>query len=365
MDWIKIMKDEQQRSQKRMMKHGLLKRHLIIEAGSKFRNKLKLIKGEDPTENYINLTKTINVLKYSLPEHGEVALIKKDNDSIYIGQIIKADDFQTGTLQYLLVRTQKISHKGIDYHIEEEFTVDPRTPEKRRYVMRTRVFDVSLDNFIGIDKFNKILGREFFRTWKKVETPYIPATVFKNSFDGESDIEGLDELFELERQLLKEIVRDINLSRKKILYKTRLARKGKRELEIEMNEDSIVVFEDGNAIFTSPIDLWSPPLIIETITKTIDWLTNYVLKMKFAAKDTMSTGAQKTDEQVSEINQSAQNFLEDKVEMWSISMNEFLNLGKERKDWDTIVEFQLMSTINRLVKGNGNDNTKEQKGENN
>lgn len=359
-NWGKIIHEYQNRESKKRFRHGMLKRHLIIESGSKISNKLKIVKGEDPNNNFINLAETINILKYQLPEHGEVALMRHvesdKQDQVYTAKVLEAEDYGTGKLHYLKVLRKTQTVKGVDYNIEQEYSIDPRTPDKSAYVMRTNVYSADTKEMISIDAFNKLIGRKFYTMWTILETPYIPGIVFKNSYDGESDIHGLEEIFDLERQLLKEIQRDLDLSRKKILYKTRLSRKGKGELEIEMLNDSIVVFEDGNAVFTSPIDLWAPQLVIEQITKVIDWLVNYVLKMKFAAKDTMSTGAQKTDEQVSEINQSAQNYLEDKLEMYSLYMNKFLNIDKPKKEWETIVEFELMTTVERLVTGS---NTQE------
>lgn len=336
---------------KKYFEKGLLRRHLIVEAGSKFSNKLNWISGEESGKKLRNLPKAINMLKYKLVEHGEYSLVQdhKNKDMLHACQVIKWDDFGTGELYYLYVRFKEYTINGEKFIVEKEYQLDPRTPDLKTFVVKTTAYNVGEGQYMSIDKLNKLLGRNFYTLWEVVDTPYIPAAVFQNSFDAESDIEGLEEVFLLERQLLKEIPRDLDLSRKKVLYKTRLARKGKTELEIEMNNESIVVFEDGNAVYTSPIDLWSPALAIETITRTIDWLTNYVLKMKFAAKDSMATGAQKTDEQVSEINQSAQNYLEDKKELLSWTMTDFLRmiLGDEEIE----VEFQLMTTVDRLING--------------
>lgn len=336
---------------KTYFKRGMLKRHLLVEAGSKFSNKLNVISGQEKVDGYTNLQETINLLKYKLPEYGEVALIEnnKRKNEVYIGKVMKSEDFGTGELQYLRVQAKELKHGGKTYTIEEEYMLDPRTKDLSSYVVKTTVLNNSDNQQISVQALNELLGRKFYNLWVVLDTPYIPAVIFRNSFDGESDIEGLEEVFLLERQLLREITRDLNLGRKKILYKTRLARKSKSDLEVEMNNDSIVVFEDGNAVFTSPIDLWAPQLVIETITRTIDWLVNYTLKMKFAAKDSMATGAQKTDEQVSELNQSAQNYLEDKKEMWSHYMTKFLNLSSGESEVE--VEFQLMTTVDRLVNG--------------
>lgn len=328
---------------------GLLKRHLIIEAGSKISNKLKIISGKDTVESIEDLNIVINQLKYKLVEHGLVALVKDDKKGqLYCAKVIEYDNFGTNKLQYLKIQKETVNTKEGDFIIELEYKIDPRTPKLTRYIVKTTATNFKTGDIISLEKLNKLLGRKFYSQWSVLKTAYIPSVVFKNSYDGVSDIEGLEEIFLLERQLLKEIPRDLDLSRKKILYKTRLARKTKGDLELEMTNDSIVVFEDGNAVFTSPIDLWAPGLIVKQITEAIDWLVNYTLKMKFAAKDSMATGAQKTDEQMSEINQSSQNYLEDKQEMWSIYMNKFIN--KCYKSTDKVeVEFQLMTTINRLV----------------
>lgn len=336
---------------KKHFRHGMLKRHLIMEAGSKVSNKLNIISGEEKVKKITNLQKTINVLKYKLPEYGECALVQnhiRPNES-FAAEVIEWDDFGTGILYYLKIKQQEISKNSKSYSIEKEYKLDPRFPDLNKFVVKTIAYDVTSGDEIGIEQLNKILGRRFYTKFEVLKTPYIPAEVFLNTYDGESDIYGLEEIFLLERQLLKELQRDLDLSRKKILYKTRLARKSKGTLEVEMNNDSIIVFEDGNAVFTSPIDLWAPALALETITKTIDWLVNYTLKMKFAAKDSMATGAQKTDEQVSELNQAAQNYLEEKKEMLSLYMNQFLR--KVLKDKTIEVEFQLMTTIDRLVNG--------------
>lgn len=337
-------------------RYGTLKRHLIIEEGSKFSNKVKFVSGEDLVK-LSNLTTTINTLKYKLPEQGLVALVRsrKYEDELYIGRVIKHDNFGTNKLHYLKIEVKTIKTKEGEVLIEEEFMLDPRSEETTSYIVKTIATFVN-GNEINISQLNKLLGIQFYQRYEILKTGFIPAEVFYNSFDGESDIEGLDEIFALERQLLKEIVRDLNLSRKKVLYKTRLANKSAETLELEMNNDSIVVFADGNAVFTSPIDLWSPALSIEAITRTIDWLINYTLKMKFAAKDTMSTGAQKTDEQVSEINQSAQNYLEDKKEMWSLYLTQFLNKIYETSKIE--VEFELMTTINRVINGGNPEESK-------
>lgn len=336
-------------------KNGLLKKHLIIEAGSKFSNNLKLIDGADPNEIFKNIPKIINDLKYKMVEFGKFAILinRKRKDQLYLGKVISFENYGTDTLYYLKVEVKQFSIGEDSYTVEEEYMLDPREPEQNSFIVKTRIWSLSDKQYISIDKINKILGRRFYKTYEKIETSYIPAVVILNPFDGEADIEGLEEIFNLERQLLKEIERDLNLSRKKVLYKTRLARKTKGQLEVEMNNDSIVVFEDGNAVFTSPIDLWAPALTVESITRVIDWLVNYTLKMKFASKDTMSTGAQKTNEQVSEINQSAQNYLEDKKELYGYYLSRFFSMisGEEVK-----VELQLMTTINRLVNGGNNIN---------
>lgn len=338
-------------SDKTYFANGMLKRHLLIEAGSKVSNKLDIISGEEKIKSITNLQEAINVLKYKLPEFGEYALIQnhKNKNELYAAEIIDSDDFGTGKLYYLKIKHRETTIKSRKFSIEKEYMLNPRTPNLNKFIVKTSAYDISSGNIISIKQLNKLLGREFYTSHEVLDTPFIPATIFKNSYDGESDINGLEEVFLLERQLLKEIQRDLNLSRKKVLYKTRLARKSKQDLEVEMTKDSIVVFEDGNAVFTSPIDLWAPALAIETITRTIDWLVNYTLKMKFAAKDSMATGAQKTDEQVSEINQAAQNYLEEKKEMLSLYMNKFLR--KILKDESIEVEFQLMTTIDRLVNG--------------
>lgn len=338
------------KNSKKYFKYGMLKRHLIIEAGSKFSNKLKYIKGDEPAE-INNLIETINILKYELVEKGKVALIKSRaiKNNIYIGEVVDSNDFGTGVLHYLKVKVKTIKHKGEEFLIEEEFKLDPRTEELTKYVVKTLVTNISVGTEISIAQFNKLLGREFYKPYEILTTGYIPATIFFNSYDGLSDMDGLEEIFLLERQLLKEIPRDMDLSRKKVLYKTRLAGKSKEDLEVEMTEDSIVVWNNGNAVFTSPIDLWSPALASKTITETIDWLVNYTLKMKFAAKDSMATGAQKTDEQISEINQAAQNYVEEKKQMWGHYMTEFLRLITNDKEVE--VEFELMTTVDRLVNG--------------
>lgn len=331
-------------------KRGELKRHLIIEAGSKFSNRLKIEKGQEVIDKIENLSEVIRDLKYKLVEFGKVALLKEPNEnSFYIGIIKEYEDYGKDKLYQLKVHTKTMKVGEDEYAIYEEYQLDPDNEDLNSFIVKTEIIRTTNQENIPIEKFNKLLGRKFYEQQRKLETPYIPAKVFKNSFDGKSDIDGLDEIFSLERQLLKEIVRDLDLSRKKILYKTKLsAGKTKEKLEVQMTKDNIVVFEDGNALFMSPIDLWNPSLAIEAITKTIDWLVQYTLKMKFATKDTMATGAQKNENQLSEINQSAQNYLEDKKEAWSDALTSFINLVYSTK---VKVEFQLMTTINRIING--------------
>lgn len=337
-------------------KCGNLKRHLIIESGSKFSNKLKVKNGQDELNKISNLVETFNELKYKIVEHGTYALCKDVKyGHIYTGEVVRFEKFAGNKLYYARIKVREVKCKEGQFLIEEEYLLDPRDKKgTSKYWKKTIATDLSTDSQVDITKINKYLGREFYSKWQKMPDGHIPIEIFFNSYDGKSEIEGLDEIFNLERQLLKEIVRDLNLSRKKVLYKTRLARKEGSELELEMNTKSLVVFEDGNAVFTSPIDLWSPALNVEAITRCIDWLVNYTLKMKFAAKDTLSTGAQKTDEQISEINQAAQNYTEDKKELWTISLNNFLQKNYSK---NIDVEIQLMTTINRLVNGGTNKPT--------
>lgn len=348
-------------SDKRVMinshfKYGNLKRHLIIESGSKFSNKLKVKNGQDELNKISNLVETFNELKYKIVEHGTYALCKDlKHGHLYTGEVVRFEKYAGNKLYYARIKIREIKCKEGQFLIEEEYKLDPKDKKgASRYLKKTIATNLSTESEVDITKINKYLGREFYLKEEPIPSGHIPIEIFFNSYDGKSEIEGLDEIFNLERQLLKEIVRDLNLSRKKVLYKTRLARKEGPELEVEMNTKSLVVFEDGNAVFTSPIDLWSPALNIEAITRCIDWLVNYTLKMKFAAKDTLSTGAQKTDEQISEINQAAQNYTEDKKELWTISLNNFLQKNYSK---NIDVEIQLMTTINRLVNGGTNKPT--------
>lgn len=331
-------------------RQGQLKRHLIVEAGSKFSNQLKVESGQEVIDRIKNLPKVLRDLKYKLVEYGKVALIKHpDKDTFYIGKVKEYEDYGEEKLYQLKVETKTVKVGDEDYAVYEEYQLNPANDDLNSFIVKTEIIKTSNQENISVKKFNKLLGRKFYEEFKLLKTPYIPATVFLNSYDGKSDIDGLDQIFSLERQLLKEIVRDLNLSRKKILYKSKLAAgKSKGDLEVEMTKDNIVVFEDGNALFMSPIDLWNPALALDAITKTIDWLVQYTLKMKFATKDTMATGAQKNDNQLSEINQSAQNYLEDKKEAWSETLTSFINLVYSA---EVKVEFQLMTTINRIING--------------
>lgn len=331
-------------------RQGQLKRHLIVEAGSKFSNQLKVESGQEVIDRIKNLPKVLRDLKYKLVEYGKVALIKHpDKDAFYIGKVKEYEDYGEEKLYQLKVETKTVKVGDEDYAVYEEYQLNPANDDLNSFIVKTEIIKTSNQENISVKKFNKLLGRKFYEEFKLLKTPYIPATVFLNSYDGKSDIDGLDQIFSLERQLLKEIVRDLNLSRKKILYKSKLAAgKSKGDLEVEMTKDNIVVFEDGNALFMSPIDLWNPALALDAITKTIDWLVQYTLKMKFATKDTMATGAQKNDNQLSEINQSAQNYLEDKKEAWSETLTSFINLVYST---EVKVEFQLMTTINRIING--------------
>ncbi len=337
--------------------YGHMGNYLVKEHGSKISNILDVKKGKGAynsitTVKNKKIKRLIRQLKYKCAIEGELALVsEKDINgdlSLYLGKVFHFEDYGTDRIHYLKVAYKQISDKLDGYVITKEYMIDPRTPEFSKYVVKTEAFNTSTNQKVNLTKINELVGRQVFSVWKQLDTPYIPAAIFDWDENGNGVLHNMQEILLLERQLLREIPRDLNLSRKKVLYKTRLARKSAADLEIEMNEKGIVVFEDGNALFSSPIDLWAPQLAVKSITETIDWLMSYALKVTFAAKDSMSTGAQKGDKQISEINQAPQNILEDRLEAWSETMSSFLSMITNK---NIEVEFNAMTTPDNLING--------------
>ena len=336
--------------------NGLLEDHLIKQAGSKFKNKISLegfVKKEQQEELIEEMKPIIRSFKYEIVKNGVEAIMFNAAKKMYsVGKVIDYNKYGTNDLYYLKVVIGKIIHQKDTFSICEEYKLNETNgSDITKFVIITSAYNVATGDNVDIKKINKIIGRDVYSTKPVVlNTPYIPAEVFLNDWEGKSDTDSLEQIFDLERQMLMEIKRDIDLGRKKILYKTRLARKTKGILEIEMNNDSIVVFEDGNAVFTSPIDLWAPQLIIKSITETIDWLKQYVLKMKFAAKDVLMTGAQKTDSQSSDMNEDSHNYNQDKAESWSITLSKLFRKIYSNKKIKAKIEISE-STQNRIQNG--------------
>lgn len=274
------------------------------------------------------------------PEWGKVFLanVKTNKTRVYLARVIGDPEYDGANLKAVEYTTDSFNTQATkqqyQLHIREEIVGGARVKTYKAYNLTSR-------SYIDIATLNKYLGTKYPDQPIIEPYDYISGEVILNNADGTSDIADLEFIASQVEKFFAEIPEDSDVTNPKIIYKKRLNPKTEpEELMAQIKDGRIIVFNDNNAIYNSPIDIWNPAGRSEAYMKILDFLFSYGSMLANGFRETDTNATNKHGLEMLARNISANNYVEEKCDILSICFASFY-----RKHYATIMGIRSLEQV--------------------
>lgn len=300
---------------------------------------------------------TLRKVEKALVSEGRVflSIIPAGRTKIYTAHVI---DYRLdgAVLEMIQYRTGSISINGTkntyDISVKEELIND-------KLLISYIVYSNATKRVITNKYFNTIQEKlKLPEEMQIINQNFLRGEMIPNNIDWESDISYVEFLSGLLEKVLADIPDDIDITSPKVIWRKKLSNKAsQQELEFTMRNGRFMIFKDNNAIYNSPLDLWNPQSKADLLMKLVDFLLAKGSLFTNGFKETDVNATNMHSPEVVTRNISAQNYIEEKIEIRSIFYESFykklLAITTNRTNIDSIEDLDIevlpSKTVDRLI----------------